>query len=100
VILATPMDFFENVILLRMLASPLEFPDWMAIAYSGFAALKSIFLKFRFNFSDDCFYYFYSRKIQRKLNKRKDQLENCSLFFVPGVSFHTFIERTSNFLFT
>lgn len=38
------MDVFENIILLIMLSNPLGFPNWMAIAYSGFATLKVSFV--------------------------------------------------------
>jgi hypothetical protein len=34
------MDAIENVFLLVMLSSPLEFPDWLAIPYSSFASAK------------------------------------------------------------
>jgi hypothetical protein len=34
------MDLFENIFLIIMLSNPLEFPEWMAIVYSGFATAK------------------------------------------------------------
>jgi hypothetical protein len=36
------MDFLENAILLVMLSNPIDFSDWLAIAYSTFASAKVI----------------------------------------------------------
>jgi len=36
------MDAIENIFLLVILSNPLEFPDWLAIAYSSFASAKWI----------------------------------------------------------
>jgi len=38
------MDTIENTFLLRMLSEPSGFHNWLAIAYSGFASLKWVFL--------------------------------------------------------
>lgn len=34
------MDAIENAFLLVMLSNPLEFPNWLGIAYSSFASAK------------------------------------------------------------
>lgn len=38
--LSTSMDAIENVFLLVMLSNPLEFSNWLGIAYSSFASAK------------------------------------------------------------
>jgi hypothetical protein len=42
--ISSVMDLFENFILLIMLSNPMEFPEWMAIVYSGFATAKVSFV--------------------------------------------------------
>lgn len=38
--LAALFDAFENGVSFFMMADPVQFPDWMAIIYSSFAAIK------------------------------------------------------------